>query len=432
MYMELKRYILGEIAEILISSIDKKSKEGESPVRLCNFVDVYHNWAITADMVSNFMESTTSEKNIERFSLKKGYVAFTKDSETRDDIGVPTYIAEDLDNTVLGYHCALVKPDENIISGKYLNAFLHSDYIKRYFELNATGSGMRYTLSVDTLYNIPILAPSLDIQKRIGDLFSNIDRKICINRSLNHYLEVMAKQLYDYWFIQFEFPNKEGKPYKSSGGMMVWNEKLKRKIPAEWDIKYLNDIVNVKDGTHDSPKQQNKGYYLITSKHLQSTGIDFKTAYYISSEDYEAINKRSRVDTNDILFSMIGTIGNKYLVSEEKINFAIKNMALIKSSENINIMYFLWYYLSSPDYIRYEHNAISGSIQKFLSLDAMRKIPVLFNEEVLIQFNQRISKICKLISNLNKENAFLIKQRDDLLPLLMNGQVSVNNDLSHD
>ena len=108
MYMEFKKYKLGDIAEILISSIDKKSKEGESPVRLCNFVDVYHNWAITADMVSNFMESTTSEKNIDRFSLKKGYVAFTKDSETRDDIGVPTYIAEDLDNTVLGYHCALV------------------------------------------------------------------------------------------------------------------------------------------------------------------------------------------------------------------------------------------------------------------------------------------------------------------------------------
>ena len=186
--MELKKYKLGDIAEILISSIDKKSKEGESPVKLCNFVDVYHNWAITADMVSNFMEATTSEKNIDRFSLKKGYVAFTKDSETRDDIGVPTYIAEDLDNTVLGYHCALVKPDENIILGKYLNVFLHSDYIKRYFELNATGSGMRYTLSVDTLYNIPILAPSLEIQKRIGDLFSNIDRKICINRSLNHYL----------------------------------------------------------------------------------------------------------------------------------------------------------------------------------------------------------------------------------------------------
>ena len=239
----------------------------------------------------------------------------------------------------------------------------------------------------------------------------------------------MAKQLYDYWFVQFDFPDAEGKPYNSSGGKMVWNEKLKRKIPAGWEIKTLNDIVNVKDGTHDSPKQQNTGYYLITSKHLQSTGIDFKTAYCISSEDYLAINKRSRVDTNDILFSMIGTIGNKYLVSEENINFAIKNMALIKSSENISIMYFLWFYLSSPDYIRYEHNAISGSIQKFLSLDAMRKIPVLFDEKVLPMFNQRVSSIYKSISNLNNENSILIKQRDELLLFLMNEQVSVNNDL---
>ena len=182
---ELKRYRLGNVAEILVSSIDKKSKEGETSVKLCNFVDVYHNWAITSDMVNEFMTATTNANNINRFSLKKGYVAFTKDSETRDDIGISTYIADDLDNTVLGYHCALVKPDSNILSGKYLNAFLHSDYIKRYFELNATGSGMRYTLSTDTLYNLPIIIPSLEVQNRIGDIFSNIDRKIKFNRRIN-------------------------------------------------------------------------------------------------------------------------------------------------------------------------------------------------------------------------------------------------------
>ena len=148
----------------------------------------------------------------------------------------------------MGYHCALVKPDEKIISGKYLNAFLHSVYIKRYFELNATGSGMRYALSVDTLYNIPILVPALDIQKRIGELFSNIDRKICINRSLNHYLEAMAKQLYDYWFVQFDFPDENGKPYKSSGGKMVWNEKLKREIPEEWTNCTLDYFLTIKNG----------------------------------------------------------------------------------------------------------------------------------------------------------------------------------------
>lgn len=144
--MELKKYKLGDIAEIYISSIDKISKEGEQSVRLCNFVDIYHNWAITKDLVPNFMIASANDNNIKRFSLKEGYVAFTKDSETRDDIGIPAYIADDLDNTVLGYHCALVKPNADILSGKYLNAFLHSDYIKKYFELNATGSGMRYLI----------------------------------------------------------------------------------------------------------------------------------------------------------------------------------------------------------------------------------------------------------------------------------------------
>ena len=192
---ELKRYRLGNVAEILVSSIDKKSKEGETSVKLCNFVDVYHNWAITSDMVNEFMTATTNANNINRFSLKKGYVAFTKDSETRDDIGISTYIADDLDNTVLGYHCALVKPDSNILSGKYLNAFLHSDYIKRYFELNATGSGMRYTLSTDTLYNLPIIIPSLEVQNRIGDIFSNIDRKIKFNRRINDNLYSPGRSL---------------------------------------------------------------------------------------------------------------------------------------------------------------------------------------------------------------------------------------------
>ncbi len=186
-------YKLGDIAEILVSSIDKKSKDSEQPVKLCNFTDVYHNWAITAEMIPGFMEATTNIKNIDKFSLKKGYVAFTKDSETRNDIGIPTYIADDLENTVLGYHCALVKPNEKKLSGKYLNAFLHSDYIKRYFELNATGSGMRYTLSTDTLNNIPILLPSMEIQERIGDIFSNIDRKICINRAINQNLPILDR-----------------------------------------------------------------------------------------------------------------------------------------------------------------------------------------------------------------------------------------------
>ena len=313
-------------------------------------------------------------------------------------------------------------------SPSFLYAVLLQDSFFDYVMQGVKGSKMPRGDKEQILrYEMPTLSCS---EESIGTFFLNLDYKIQLSEQINQNLEAMAKQLYDYWFVQFDFPNEEGKPYKSSGGEMVWNEKLKREIPKEWEIRPLNSLITVKDGTHESPKQQLEGRYLITSKHLLSSGIDYNTAYYISAEDYIAINKRSQVETNDILFSMIGTIGNKYLVAEKNVNFAIKNMALLKTSKSMHIMYFLWLYLSSWDYKHYEFNAISGSIQKFLSLDAMRNIPVPFNYDIAVAFNKQVSNICQCIINLKEENIQLIKQRNELLPLLMNGQVSVNSDLS--
>ena len=251
--MELKKYKLGDIAKIEISGVDKKSVDGETPVRLCNFVDVYRNWAITQKLSENFMIASAKETEIAKCSIHKGKVAITKDSETRDDIGIPAYIADDFDNVLLGYHCALITPNDDVLDGKYLNAFMHTRYIQKYFENNASGSGQRYTLSNETIFQIPILLPSLEVQKAIGNLLSNIDRKIELNRQINDNLEKMAKQLYDYWFVQFDFPNENGRPYKSSGGAMVWNEKLKREIPKEWDnctLEYYLIIKNGRDHKH--------------------------------------------------------------------------------------------------------------------------------------------------------------------------------------
>ncbi len=192
--MELKRYKLSEVAKVEISSVDKKMKENETPVRLCNFTDVYHNWAITSEMAASFMEASANSSEIEKFTIKKGQVAFTKDSETRDDIGIPTYIADDFDNVLLGYHCALITPDESKLSGKYLNAFMHSSYIQKYFENSASGSGQRYTLSFESLESMPLLLPSLEEQKRIGEIFSSLDKKIFLNRAINQNLHARGEQ----------------------------------------------------------------------------------------------------------------------------------------------------------------------------------------------------------------------------------------------
>ena len=319
--------------------------------------------------------------------------------------------------------------NEDIVDFQYCYYLLVSDKITNYLcGQNTNTSGSHKRIDPDNFLDIEVKLPKMSIQKQIGMTLSALDRKIELNKQINDNLEAMAKQLYDYWFVQFDFPNEEGKPYKSSGGAMVWNEKLKREIPTSFDVKSLSEIIEVKDGTHDSPKPQDNGYFLLTSKHLTERGLDYASAYKISKEDYESINKRSKVDTNDILFSMIGTIGNSYFVEETNINFAIKNMALFKTSAKRWFSEYLYLYLSSCDYKHYEGNSLSGSIQKFVSLRTLRDMPILYHEDIIKVFAKEVRNIITMMVNLRKENIELTKQRDELLPLLMNGQAVVNSD----
>ena len=183
----MKKVKLGELADVIISGVDKKTKDGETPVKLCNFVDVYHNWAITSEMCDSFMEASARDAEIDKFSLFKGQVAITKDSETRFDIGIPTYIADDFDGVLLGYHCALITPNQEVLNGKYLNALLHSDYAKEYFANNATGSGQRYTISEDTIKAFPV--PLIPIEEQV----KTIVRQNCIINNIDNVM-------YDYIF----------------------------------------------------------------------------------------------------------------------------------------------------------------------------------------------------------------------------------------
>ena len=212
MSSNMKKVKLGEVANIDVSNIDKKTKENEDSVFLCNFVDVYKNWAITKEMCPSFMKATANKNQISRFSLFKGQVAITKDSETREDIGIPTYIADDLPNTVLGYHCILLTPNQELLYGKYLNLLLHSQYAQNYFEKNASGSGQRYTLTNDIVFDFPVWLHNLDIQKRISKIFTAIDCKLKLNTKIINEQEAMAKLIYNYWFVQFDFPDENNRP----------------------------------------------------------------------------------------------------------------------------------------------------------------------------------------------------------------------------
>ena len=292
--------------------------------------------------------------------------------------------------------------------------------------LNAANGSTFPNLTSDILASFELSIPEEKTQKTISFFLQSIDSKIELNNRINAELEAMAKTLYDYWFVQFDFPDKNGKPYKTSGGKMVWNEELKREIPEGWEVKKINSIIEVKDGTHDSPKPKSVGYRLITSKNLQVSGLDFDNANLISEEDYLSIIKRSNVETGDILFSMIGNIGTIYKIEEKEINFAIKNVALYKTSQKEEYKNYIYMFLKSVDMDRYMKNVISGSIQKFIGLNSLRETPILSNEVFIKKYNEITYSIFEKLENLKLENQKLTELRDWLLPMLMNGQVKVS------
>lgn len=418
--MSLNKYKLADIAKIEISGVDKKTIEGEIPVRLCNFVDVYYNWAITKEKAKSFMVASAKQTEIDKCSIGKGMVAITKDSETRDDIGVATYIADDFDNVVLGYHCALIIPNSAVVDGKYLNAFMHTRYIQKYFENNASGSGQRYTLSNDTIGNIPVLLPSIDEQHTIGKVLADIDRKIELNKRINDNLEAMAKQLYDYWFVQFDFPNEEGKPYKSSGGAMVWNEKLKREIPEGWYAENICKIANILSG--GTPSKAVDEYWnngtipFFGPTDCNGSVFQIKTTDHITQKGLEHCAS-SLFEEGIVIITARGSIGKLVIVGTP---MAMNQSCYALQSKEGEYEYLYFLTTQLIDCLKAKG---SGSVFKsIIASDIEHSTLCIATENVVSDFCKKVKPLFEKLKANTIEIAELTKQRDELLPLLMNGQ----------
>ena len=403
----MRKYKLGDIATVEISGVDKKIKDGEKEIRLCNFVDVYYNWAITTAQHDSFMLATARPNEISKFKLKKGQVALTKDSETRDDIGIPTYIADGFDDAILGYHCALVTPNKDILDGRYLNALLHTDYAKKYFACNASGSGQRYALSVEALNSFPVPIIPLHEQKQIGEIFSALDKKIELNKRINQNLEAMAKQLYDYWFVQFDFPNEEGKPYKTNGGKTVWNEKLKREIPDGWDNCTLEYFLTIKNGRDH--KHLAEGLYPV----------------YGSGGEMRRVNE-NLYRGESVLIPRKGTLNNIMYVDEA---FWTVDTMFYSEMKILHSAKYIFFTIKDIDFKRWD----SGTGVPSMTASTLYNLPMIKPDKGLLKkFDMTITPIFYKMKQIRVESEKLAKQRDELLPLLMNGQVSVNSDLPID
>lgn len=195
-----------------------------------------------------------------------------------------------------------------------------------------------------------------------------------------------------------------------------------------WIACELENLIDVKDGTHDSPKPQTDGYLLVTSKHLLPYGVDRITPNRIAEKDFKKINERSLVEHGDVLMSMIGTIGLISFVTDQTIDYAIKNVALFKTSKTPELAYYFLSFLKSKKTQQYIEMCLAGSTQKYISLGELRKMPIPNPDgATLAHFNGIVTPMYQTIILNSQENINLSMLRDTLLVKLISGELDVSD-----
>ena len=422
--MELKKYKLGDVADI-VNGATPSTHNSEN-------YDGSIIWITPKDL------SGQKQKIIRRGQRNISEIGFNNCSAQM----IPPYNILMSSRAPIGLlainenECCTNQGFKNLVLDK---SICDTDYMYYYLqfhmkEIEALGSGTTFKeISKSALQGIEIRLPDLEKQRDIAKCLSDLDRKIELNKQINDNLEAMARQLYDYWFVQFDFPNKEGKPYKSSGGAMVYNERLKREVPIGWEVENLIDFAEIKNGaTPSTADEANYGGDIvwITPKDLsdQQSKFVYQGERNITEQGFDSCST-SILPTNSVLMSSRAPIGLVSIAKHEVCtNQGFKSFIPKSISDSI----YLYYYIKHN--IKQIEQLGTGTTFKEVSRDDLCKFPILTigAKDIYVQWIELQNGIADKQLALTKEIAALTKQRDELLPLLMNGQASVNYHLSDD
>ncbi len=328
--------------------------------------------------------------------------------------------------------CFGIRAKKEIVDADYL-FYATKCKIEELKQKSKTGNVFK-SINLDTFEMLELNLPSLKEQKKIAATLSTLDDKISLNEQINRNLEELARLIYDYWFVQFDFPDKNGKPYKSSGGKMVWNEKLKRDIPAGWQTARVRDVIlPIERGISYSSDE-------ITDPNgtpmINLACFDKKGNYRTGEFKYFTgkFKNEDKVYPYDMLIACTDLtqkadiIGTPIFAPTES-PFYVFSMDLIKISPiRSSDKQFLYYYLKHPAFHHYIKPFASGTTVKHLRVDGLLDYPIFLpDEKIRDVFADVMEPIRRKIADNSSQCVELSKMRDYLLPLLMNGQVSVKS-----
>lgn len=265
------------------------------------------------------------------------------------------------------------------------------------------------------------MSSSLITQQNIASVLSSLESKIELNNRINVELEAMAKTLYDYWFVQFDFPDKNGKPYKTSCGRMVWNEELKRRLPEGWEVKKLSEITEVSNESLNPMNYPNKEF-----KYYSLPGFD-ETGTFKLEKGEEIKSNKFIVGELDILVSKLNPRFNRVIYSTIQNDLICSTEFVVWRAKNYSIKNYLFMIARDYSFIRYCTKSASGTSNshKRVNPNVMMDFQVVYNETIAEKFGEILGPIIKTFAKNHIENQQLTSLRDWLLPMLMNGQVRV-------
>jgi len=378
-----------------------------------------------------------SDKDRDRLSkyiLREGDIVFSRVGS----VDRCTYVTKEEDGWMFSGRCIRVRTNENA-NGRYLNFYFRQDFFKKMMLDISVGATMP-SLNTKLMDNIPLRLPNIQTQQKIAKVLSDLDAKIEINNCINSELEAIAKTLYDYWFVQFDFPDADCKPYKTSGGKMVWNAELKREIPEGWEVKTFSEWIN-NDKSGDWGKEQVEGNY--TEKVYCIRGADINGlngAGELKSPERYILEKNlhKTLDPADLIVEISGgsptqSTGRLAFITEgtlERFDAPIicSNFCKAVTLKNKKLLYnFVYHWKSIYDAgVLFGYEGKTSGIKNLLFDSFVSSHYTVIPDETLAEkFYDFMEPLqTKKQKNL-KENQELASLRDWLLPMLMNGQVSV-------
>lgn len=273
----------------------------------------------------------------------------------------------------------------------------------------------------DKIMEFPVFEHAKEDERKIGDFINKLQNKISLNTRLNAELEAMAKQLYDYWFVQFDFPNENGKPYKTSGGKMVYDEKLKREIPEGWEVKELNDLVK-------TPKESIApfDYPEVIYKHYSIPAYDACGSYMLEKGDTIQSNKFV-VNKGQILVPKLNPWYNRVVLVDKSENSICSTEYVILDSVEDGNRGFLYYSVKTDSFISYCTKGSTGTShsQRRVSPEIIKAYKVPYNKDVMAKYSAITTPALHEKNEKLEQIRQLTQLRDSLLPMLMNGQVTI-------